>query len=356
MSTPVFADVSPVFVVGAPRSGTTLVQRMLDAHPRLAIFDEVTYFEGILKVAGVVPDLAAPGAIDRFFEALPRLEQYPYWNNIDDLLAASRQALEGSAEPSYALVYRTFMEAYARRTGKARFGDKSPANVRHLDATLAIFPKARIIHVVRDPRGAVASRRNTEWSSDEVLSTAIKWRLDVEAAGRFQASAPAGTITEVRYEDIVRHTERELRRLCAFLDEPFAPEMMEFHRSSDVSFQGSPWKDGVFRPVSEASLERWRKELTEPQLGIIQLVIGKALREHGYEAAPLSLTTRLGLPIQLAREVRGWRAFKKEVAQRRRAADNPIGSDAKPLSRMAWKFVSQQLGLRPRQAGQPPRS
>ncbi|MFO1067129.1 MAG: sulfotransferase [Geminicoccaceae bacterium] len=348
MSTQTFSDVSPVFVVGAPRSGTTMVQRMLDAHPRLAIFDEVTYFEGILKMTGVVPDLAVPGAIDRFFEALPRLEQYPYWNNIDDLLVAVRAALEASDQPSYPLVYRTFMEAYARRCGKARFGDKSPANVRHLDATLAMFPKARIIHVVRDPRGAVASRRNTEWSSDEVLSTAAKWRLDVEAARRFAASAPAGVITEVRYEDMVRSTEKELRRLCDFVGEPYDPAMLEFHRSSDVSFQASPWKDGVFRPVSEASLERWRKELTEPQVGIIQLVVGKALRQHGYETATLSLATRLGLPLQLVREVRGWRAFKKEVAQRRRAADNPIGSDAKPLSRMALRFVSEQLGLRQR--------
>jgi hypothetical protein len=339
-----FPDCAPIFVVGTPRSGTTLVQRMLDAHPNLAVFDELTYFDGILKLRTRVPDLRAPGAVDRLFEAIPRLEQYPYWRNVDDLLAETRRRLAADPRPSYPRFYRYFLEAHARRAGKRRWGDKSPANVRRLDALWRMFPGARVIHAIRDPRATVASRLKAEWSSSEVLSTALKWRLDVEAGRRFAAGgqAQAAAYAEVRYEDLVRDPERELRRLCRHLGEPFASCMLDYHRSSDVAFQAAPWKAGVFRPVSAASIDRWRSEISPPRLALIELVAGGTMRRLGYEPTPIGYGDRARMPIQAAREIALWVAHRRAIARRRAAQPHAIGADARQLWRMLWRTLSRR--------------
>lgn len=90
MRTAVLPDADPIMVVGAARSGATLLQRLLNAHSRLSVLDEMTYFNGILLLRQAVPDLAAPSAVKHFLELLPKLNQYPFWNDMEDVFAETR--------------------------------------------------------------------------------------------------------------------------------------------------------------------------------------------------------------------------------------------------------------------------
>ena len=83
----VFEDCAPIFIVGAPRSGTTLLERMLDAHPAIAIADEIIFFDIILQARERVPELDSPERIRHFFDLLPAMDHVRYWNHADEILS-----------------------------------------------------------------------------------------------------------------------------------------------------------------------------------------------------------------------------------------------------------------------------
>ena len=323
MSEPVFANVAPIFVVGAPRSGTTLFQRILDAHPQIGVADEIIYFDIIVRVRDEVPDLNSRQAVDGLFERLPKMDHFHNWNGLDEVLAVVREELLAAAEPSYPLFFLKFMQTYARLRGKERFGDKTPWNVRHLDEIVAMFPDARIVHLVRDPRANVASRIELPRTSKDVLTAAIKWRIDVEAAQRFAISgkASAGNYLEVRYEDLVRDPEPWVRKVCAVVGEKFDPSMLAFHRSRDVMFKDQPYKEGVFKPVNTASIDAYKQRLTPAQIRLIEMVAGPSMKRLGYPRLAASSGGYAQVPVQLSREVAAWRRFKAE--ERKRVAAEP---------------------------------
>ncbi|WP_027136004.1 sulfotransferase family protein [Geminicoccus roseus] len=320
----VFADVAPIFVVGAPRSGTTLFQRILDAHPRIGVADEIIYFDIIVNVRSEVPDLKAAGAIDALFERLPKMDHFHNWNGLDEVLAVVRKELIEDPDPTYPLFFVKLMQVYARMRGKVRFGDKTPWNVRHLDQILTMFPDARIIHLVRDPRANVASRVELPRTSKDVVTAAVKWRIDVEAAHRFARSdkAHAENYLELRYEDLVTDPEPWVRKVCKVVGEDYDPAMLNYHQTRDVMFKDQPYKEGVFMPVNTASIDAYRKRLKPAQIRLIEAMTRSSMKRLGYQALPGSEGGYPGMPLQLAREVVAWRRFKTEERQRIAAEPN----------------------------------
>ncbi len=314
MSEEVFEDRSPVFVLGAGRSGTTLLARMLDAHPDVAIADEIIYFDIISMAKEIVPRLDSLSDIDRFFSLLPSMDHVRYWSNVDGVLARVRERLVAEAPTSYSRFYLYFMEAWAERSGARRFGEKTPWNVRHLEELLTMFPRCRILHIVRDPRAVVASRRAMPRSSRDVVTNAVKWLLDVESARGFLRENPWSRehVLEVRYEDLVQDPEGVLRSICDFIGEPFDTGMLAFQRSTSVMFRDQPYRTGVFRPVFSDSIEAWRHELDDAQVGLIEIIAAPLMRHYGY--APAS-PRRAGVPALMAQALRefvAWRSFKRE--------------------------------------------
>ncbi|MFZ1431082.1 MAG: sulfotransferase [Geminicoccaceae bacterium] len=318
----VFEGCAPIFVVGAARSGTTLMHRMLHAHPDIAIMDEAAYFEGILKVRPVLPDLQADGAVERFFDLLPRIQHIQHWSGMDEVLAEVKTRLAADPAPSYGRFYLLLMDALARQNGATRCGDKTPENVRYLPELAVMFPGCQIIHMIRDPRGNIASRLKLEWASDDVMSNAVKWKLDVRAGRRFGKTAAAGTYLEVRYEDLVGAPEATLQRVCAFLGEPYRPEMLSFYKSRSVLFKNEPWKDTTFAPVTTDYIETWRKSLSNGQLQLIELIVGADLRELGYRPAASHPAGMLAAVPQFGRELVTWIAHKRRERQLRRDQPN----------------------------------
>lgn len=344
----VFPEVAPIFVVGAPRSGTTLCARLLDAHPEIAIADEITFFDIILKAREVVPELDDRAAIATLFELLPRMDHARYWQDVEPVLAAVRTRLEGDPEPSYQKFFLFFMQEHARRRGASRYGDKTPWNVRHLETIARWFPNAKIIHMVRDPRAHIASKRKLPRTSQDVVTSTVKWLIDIAAATRFARSAAAAPdrFVEIRYEDLVREPAAALRRICEVIGVRFLPEMLEFHRSADVMFRDQPWKEGVLRPLSVASVDRWREELTDAQVLLIELLTARVMRRYGYPRARVPFRTRLDLPRQLVHEFRLWRAFKRAEKIRQQAEPeiaftSGAGDLYRVLLRSLWRQISR---------------
>jgi hypothetical protein len=317
----VFEGCAPIFVVGAARSGTTLMHRMLNAHPNMALMDEAAFFEGILKVRPVLPDLRGEGAVERFFELLPRIQHIQHWSGMDAVLTEVKARLLSDADPSYGRFYFYLMDTLARQSGAGRCGDKTPENVRYLDELGAMFPNCQIIHMIRDPRGNVASRLKLGWASGDVLSNAVKWKLDVRAGRRFARSNAAGpgNYLEVKYEDLVGGPVAALQRVCAFLGEAYRPEMLSFHASKSVLFKNEPWKDTTFSPVNTDYAEAWRRNLSDGQRFLIERLTAAELHDLGYAPSSPRTANLLTVFPQLVRELARWIEHKRRERQVRQA-------------------------------------
>ncbi len=210
------------FIVGATRSGTTLLRLMLDAHPDLALPSE-THF---------VPDLldacrnrnATPESLTELMVAGRRWGDFRLDQEAMLERFRSLQALDGPD------AVRAFYSLYAEGQGKGRWGDKTPGYVKKMRQIQAELPEARFVHLIRDGRDVALSVLKMSFGPDTVEAAAGRWRERVER-GRSHARY-LGHYHELYFEDLILDTEATLRRLCDFIELDFDPAMLSYYEGA----------------------------------------------------------------------------------------------------------------------------
>ncbi|MGH3387537.1 MAG: sulfotransferase family protein, partial [Actinomadura sp.] len=151
----------PIFVVGCPRSGTTLLQLMLHAHPRIAIPPETRFLLPAFDTRHAFGDLCDEANL----RELARWIAEDKATKFDDLGLDPDRIIEEivAGPPTVGTAMATVFQAYAQRFGKPRWGDKRPSYIRRLDVILRMFPDAQIVHLIRDGRDCVASLMEMPW-------------------------------------------------------------------------------------------------------------------------------------------------------------------------------------------------
>ena len=285
------AAAPPFFIVGAGRSGTTLLRLMLDAHPRLAIPPESHFVVGLQRRFGDVP---GPEAVEALL-AHPRFREWA----LDP--GRVRRTLGARAPASWAELFDAAFSLYAAQHGKARWGDKTPDYARHLAKVRRIFPDARFVHLIRDGRDVAASLARVPWYRGSVARAAHDWVKSVRRART--AGLRRDEYLEVRYEDLVADPETALRRVCAHLGEEWSEAMLDYpdRAGEKVPERRSVWHERTRRPVSDERVGAWRRELTPSDLWTFERVAGDLLDELGYgRAARFSLRGAAAAAIRRA--------------------------------------------------------
>jgi hypothetical protein len=265
----------PVVILGVSRSGTTLLKEMLDHSSELAIPSESYFIPQLWDRHGPRPD---PDAI---LDDLGRIARVREWGvSPDDVRSRLPE------EPSFRDVILPVYRSYAERHGKGRFGDKTPAYMQHLELVDSVFPGAQYVHIVRDGRDAALSfldmqrRPRFNWARPRGLGDfACQWDLEVRSAQEFGASTARGRYRELRYEDLVAEPERRLRQVCAFLDLPFEPGMLEYHR--EVGPQTLQDHPRLSEPPTSGARD-WREELESEDVERFEAIAGPLLEELDY--------------------------------------------------------------------------
>lgn len=285
------------FIVGSPRSGTTLLRFMLDSHPELAIPPET----GFLRLA---PRMRGGGdkLRERFFHALVNYpEGAPSWPDFEIPEEEFRAALARVVPFTLADGYRTFYRLYAARFGKARWGDKTPHYCFELRAIRRLLPEARFVHIIRDGRDAALSLRGMWFSPGWQIETqAAYWRRCVQAARR--DGLGHADYLEVRYEDLVLDTRATLERVCAHVGLDFEEAMLSYYRRTParlLEHKGRSRPDGstlvtreqrlrqqsaTTRPPDPGRVYAWKRAMCVEEVRRFGRVAGGLLTELGYDA------------------------------------------------------------------------
>ena len=248
-------DRDPIFIVGLPRSGSTLIEQILASHSQVEGTHELYEIERmVLGLRGRRSD--------------PSGTRYP------EMLA------ELAPDDFRALGERYLRETRAYRTAKTFFIDKMPNNFRHIGLIHLMLPNARIIDVRREPMACCFSNLKQLFASGQEFTYSIEdigryYRTYLELMGHWDAVLPE-RVLRIRYEDVVDDLAGNVHRMLGFCGLEFEPASIEFYRTErSVSTASS---EQVRQPIFRDGLFRWRNY--EPWLGALREALGDALNQY----------------------------------------------------------------------------
>lgn len=258
----------PVFIVGALRSGTTLLRLMVDHHPRVCVFGEFEYAVRWIEDG-----------------KLPSIREYHRLLESDRVFRAEGLRIDPSLDYR-GLVQSLLLQASAS-SGKPIVGGAIHSNFHELPA---LFPDARYIHLLRDPRDVSRSCIGMGWVGNVYHGTRY-WVEAVERWKRLESVLAPSQKHQLKYEDLIRDPDHELRKICEFLEVPFDRAMLEYTQDSTY---GAP---------DVSLVEQWRTKLSDDEVRWVESICGPLMREVGYEprhaaAAGPTPYERLKLAVQ----------------------------------------------------------
>lgn len=263
----------PVFVFGALRSGTTLLRLMLKHHPLIQSPGEADFlFDHI--------NLKAGGTWEYDLDTLKR--DWIFWakelqlpKNVqgEDMARLIVQELSGN-------VPEGMMTSFSIH--------------RHAPKMVSLFPNAKIIHLIRDPRDVSRSSTGMGWTGNSFFG--VDHWIDTEQ-GWTDADIDESTVLTVQFEDLMANLETELTRICNFLGLEFEPAMLTYYKNSS------------YGPPDPAISQKWRTKASAREVALIEGRCGSLMEERGYpfSGEPAQPTSIEYMKLSLDSRAKRWK-------------------------------------------------
>jgi len=311
---------SPIFIIGTGRSGTTLLRMMLCAHPRIYLTHEASFY---------LWENAFPWK--RGAEAF--LRYYAHSMHFRWLRVAAEPVLEGLSRPltreRISALYTAIMRAKAAQHEKERFGDKTPSNSAHLARVFADYPDARVIRIVRDPRGVLRSLSRMPWGTRSIIAASAFCEKE-----RKQVAPYRDRILEIRLEDLLGTPRETMEQVLEFVGEPWSDQVLDHaaHLPVGDDLPPVPWFQSAATKLGPPVVH-WH-DYDAREIRLIEHLNRKTMERFGYP------------PRKLAREPSRVSVFLRWMA------DLPeMARTLYYLARVAWGLRNpERFGDRPARA------
>jgi hypothetical protein len=202
--------------------------------------------------------------------------------NIENLLEPFRGA-EGRL--SDASVYDRLLRSWSASVGKPRAGDKDPRLIELLPLVHRYWPEASVVHVIRDPRDVLASKKTAAWSKHRpsVLHIFVN-RYQMGLGRLWGAALFGGRYVEVVYERLIRDPRTELAKVCEALGLRYEPGLLDFAKTASdlVSDEERSWKGETLGPLLSDNAGKWERALTDWEAALTELACAQAMEVGGY--------------------------------------------------------------------------
>ncbi len=277
----------PFFVVGSGRSGTTLLRIYLNAHSQVAIPSESWFLTQLLK------ELPAdrPLSLDEQRRALRIVKGHERWQlDWDTPPQALDRLLDGGVERTLAELVDEVFRLEVAASGKPAWADKTPPYVGIIPELARLFPGARFVHVVRDGRDVTLSYLRVGWGTigRTPYGLAHYWAGAVRMGALAAEELGPEVVMHLAYEDLVLDTRAALERVCAFLDLPFEPAMLDAHRVAYETIAERELVKNIHpklgRPPRPEDAFRWKRARPRTPVLLAWPWLSDGLARFGYES------------------------------------------------------------------------
>lgn len=275
------AEKAPIFIVGPPRSGTSLLSAIIGSHSRIACGPETDLFRALPldEAKRIVAGKNWPA------QAIEKLEEikYPDGKSIATHFGLTQDQLRRhmSTEPaSEESIYSAIPAAFSIMQGKARWAEKTPRHLFYVEDIRRLFPNAKFIRIIRDPRDSIPSVIKNIGLSTSLVGEFYRWTSVYAKTDPFFRS-DRGSIT-VRYEDLVANTKQEVASICEFLEEEFEPSMLDRADADHVRVASETWKSDIDKKITANNVYGWRSKLDPDVARAASLICYEALKQLKY--------------------------------------------------------------------------
>ncbi|MFI5294013.1 MAG: sulfotransferase [Thermodesulfovibrionales bacterium] len=279
----------PIFIVGFPRSGTTLLQALLATQRNVSSFPETHFFSIAENLFGNTGGVVTTSGVEQALERIrQRLDVSPAAEEHSKKLAAIK-----------ALGVKSFFEIIvadqlAARVGPGKVADvrwieKTPDHVFSLGRIFSLYPQAKVICVMRDPGKAIISRRrHFKFSREEewpIQRHAVLWLRTAQMIMRWQKKQPLSVLI-VRLEDIISDLVGVVGSLCGFAGIAFDKDLLAAYKGNAASIirATESWKEGVREDLSRSVALGRGNSLSYTDSILLHTMAGKELRQYGYHS------------------------------------------------------------------------
>ncbi|RJP68696.1 MAG: sulfotransferase [Candidatus Abyssobacteria bacterium SURF_17] len=288
-----------IFIVGNPRSGTTMMAKMLGKHPLVyAVPRELHFFEKLWAPEDRERMLTVEQAVDLTARLLSNANNTVFSQGKHERFEEEARTIVGEVneENHYpAMIYEAFLKHAARKSGRPIVCEKTPAYVYYIPEILSLFPEAKVVNMVRDPRDVLLSQKhrwkrrylgNRElplgstiraWFNYSPVWTSRLWNAATTTASRF---IDGKRVHSVKFEDVLENPEAELQKVCEFLRIPYAESMLSVPMAGSSLVRDRPEETGV----DKERTANWRGGgLNSAEIFICQMITTKNMARFGYE-------------------------------------------------------------------------
>jgi hypothetical protein len=274
-------NTAPFFILGSPRSGTTLLRNILTSHSDIAVLPETFFFSQTLPRAkpylkgDVIIDL------DSFLNLIKKNKYmellHPYIDK--SLFNENKQwTIEG--------LLSFIGDKFARSQGKVRWGDKTPSHLWYWRQISRIYPHSKFILIVRDGRDVVNSISKLPFTSGNLLVDSFRWKVDIKIGLRAYRALGCKRAMVVSYEDLVSDKDT-VKKICDFLSLSYEKNMLENFDKTDFLIHKHTVKmftDKMKTEIFTTSIGRYKNELSSKEIKKLNTLLNKELIHYGYHS------------------------------------------------------------------------
>lgn len=271
--------INPIFILGNPRSGTTLLRLILTNHSNIVIAPEcsfVLWWQNKYENWSAVDNETR---IDEFIDDLLSSKKIEHWElNKNEL----KNEIENIKPSNYSKLCEIIYLNYANKFDKnyTYWGDKNNYYVSHPQKLYQLFPDAYFIHIIRDLRDVCCSYKQMRQIEENIpyapnLTSNIKeiakeWVINNETVINFTSQLNRHNCLSLRYEDLVLDTNQVINKICSFLNLNVDENMLQYYEDKNKSFfepnTYKSWKSRNFKAIDSSKIGRYKSELSKNEI------------------------------------------------------------------------------------------
>lgn len=273
-----------LFIVGVGRSGTTLLQSMFAAHSQIAMLPETSFIRRYIAINKMKKTYQKSG-IDHLRHTI---EQDGHLNRLDPAIVNKAfGVIDKDGGPMDFSFYKSLLDRHAFRKGAAMAADKDPRSIEYLPLIKHYFPDAHVVHIIRDPRDVLSSKKKAQWSMNRhpgihIFANQVQLRIGRKLGRKLFAER----YHEIHFESLLMQPAETLQGLSKEIGIVYESAMVHEYRQSAgelVHDSEMSWKKETLGPIITTNINKWKRHLKNWEVALTEWVCSEAFRLGTYE-------------------------------------------------------------------------